>query len=251
MLIRILVGVLFVSISFCDYAEKDFNYLVSKNMNGFTPELLRLHFKLYAGYVKNTNDLLHNLKGLDETTMAYSAIKRRLGFEWDGMRLHELYFENLGGEGKLQSESELYQGIVSEWGSYEKWAQNFKAMGMMRGVGWVILYQDPASLKLYNVWIEDHEVGHLAGAVPLLVMDVWEHAYLTEYGLNRAGYLKAFFENIDWFAVDKRRVQKELVKTEAPSSLQGKNEKKWQSDRQKNNPRQTPPPPLPAPLSKG
>lgn len=215
-------------------------------MNGFTPEMLRLHFKLYSGYVKNTNDLLHALKGMDDTTMAYHALKRRLGFEWDGMRLHELYFENLGGDGKIDKEGGLYKALLSEWGSYDKWMQNFKAMGMMRGVGWVILYEDPISHKLCNVWIEDHEIGHLSGATPLLVMDVWEHAYLTEYGLNRTGYIKAFFENIDWSAVDTRRVPKELEKKEEPSSLQGKSERRWQSDKQKSNPKQTPPKPVPS-----
>ncbi len=243
---RFLFMVLLCSFCFCNYIEKDFNYIISKNMNGFTPELLRLHFKLYAGYVKNTNDLLQALKGIDDTTLAYGALKRRLGFEWDGMRLHELYFENLGGDGKVNKEGSLYQALVAEWGSYEKWVQNFKTMGMMRGVGWVILYEDPVTSSLYNVWVEDHEMGHLAGATPLLVMDVWEHAYLTEYGLNRTGYIKAFFENIDWTVVDKRKGLKELEKKEVPSSLQGRSERKWQSDRQKSSPKQTPPQPVPS-----
>ncbi len=243
-MIRVLIGILFCSFSFCNYIEKDFNYLIAKNMNGFTPELLRLHFKLYSGYVKNTNDLLKAMRGTDETTMVFGALKRRLGFEFDGMRLHELYFENLGGDGKVDKTSSLYQAIVSEWGSYETWVQRFKGMGMMRGIGWAILYQDPVSLKLFNVWVEEHDMGHLAGATPILVMDVWEHAYLTEYGLNRAGYIKAFFENIDWTVVDKRIIPGVSGKKEEPSSPQGKSERKWQSDKQKNSPRQTPPQPL-------
>jgi len=189
-----------------DYKPKDFSHLIG--MKGFSKELLELHFGLYNGYVKNTNALNQRLKELEKAgksrTPDYAGLKRMYGWEFDGMRLHEYYFGNLGGTGKLDKNSMLHQAIVKQFGSYEAWMQDFKATGLIKGVGWAILYQDPRTGKLTNAWINEHDVGHLAGAQPLLVMDVWEHAYITEYGTNRADYINAFFQNIDWEVVQKR-----------------------------------------------
>ena len=138
------------------------------------------------------------------SSLDYGALKRRLGWEFDGMRLHELYFENLGGKEPLDKSTALSQRIFKDFGSYEAWRKSFVATGMMRGIGWVILYRDPQSGRLFNVWINEHDLGHLAGGEPLLVMDVFEHAYITQYGLDRGKYISAFFDNIDWAKVDKR-----------------------------------------------
>lgn len=185
------------------YQIKDFSYLLGK-LDGINDSLLQMHFTLYQGYVKNTNALVEALKEIDDKTIAYGALKRRLSWEFDGMVLHELYFENLGGKGLLSPKTALYRKIVESFGSFEKWQQNFFATGMIRGVGWVILTQDPIDDKLYNVWVDEHNINLLAGGKPLLIMDVWEHAYLTEYGLNRGGYIEAFYKNIDWGVVEKR-----------------------------------------------
>ena len=120
------------------------------------------------------------------------------------MRLHEFYFDNLGGKDALDKSAPLYQRIAKDFGSYDAWKKNFIATGLIRGIGWVILYRDPQTGRLFNTWINEHHVGHLAGGAPLLVMDVFEHAYITQYGLDRAKYISAFFDNIDWAKVGKR-----------------------------------------------
>lgn len=189
------------------YQAKDFNNLLG-TLKGLSDPLLKMHFILYQGYVKNTNLLEETLKEMETQgkyqTIAYGALKRRLGWEYDGMVLHELYFENLGGKRRSPNkESPLYQLIERDFGSFENWRKDFLATGMIRGIGWVILYQDSKGF-LHNVWIDEHNINHLVGGNPLLVMDVWEHAYITEYGLDRKGYLEAFYSNINWPIIEGR-----------------------------------------------
>lgn len=189
-----------------DYIPKDYAYLYG--MSGFSDSLLKMHFQLYQGYVKNTNLLLNRLKELElqdkELSYDYGALKRRLGWEWNGMRLHELYFDNLGGEEFLDKSDPLFQKIVKDFGTFELWRKNFVSTGMIRGIGWVILYIDPQTGRLCNTWINEHDLGHLSGAEPLLVMDVFEHAYITQYALERGKYIQAFFDNVDWSKVSDR-----------------------------------------------
>lgn len=193
------------------YAVKDYQHLLK--MQGFTPALLEMHFKLYAGYVKNTNDLLSKLASMDAGSYEYGALKRRVGWEFDGMRLHELYFDTLGGDGKPDVKSPLYTALAAQFGSYEAWKKDFIATGMMRGIGWAILYQDPANGKLINVWINEHDVGHLATSAPLLVMDVFEHAYMPQFGLDRAKYIDVLFSNLNWNAAAQRYAGKKPAAT--------------------------------------
>lgn len=188
--------------SSADYQAKDYSNLLG--MPGFSDDLLNMHFKLYQGYVKNTNVLMSMLKTVDSLSYEYGALKRRFGWEFDGMRLHELYFENLGGKNQVNAQSALYQQIVKDFGSYDAWKKDFVATGMMRGIGWAVLYRDPSNGRLFNVWINEHDLGHLAGGSPILVMDVFEHAYITQYGLDKAKYIDAFFSNINWDAASKR-----------------------------------------------
>lgn len=191
---------------FASYQAKDYNYLIG--MEGFSDALLKLHFTLYQGYVKQTNSLLDSLdqmrKNGDSSSYQYSALQRRLGFEFDGMRLHEYYFDNLGGDGTVPEGSALYQAIVKQFGSFDAWKKDFQAIGLMRGVGWALLVVDPNSGNLMNIWVDEHQISHLATANLILVMDVWEHAFMPQYGLNRAGYIDAFFKNIDWNRIAKR-----------------------------------------------
>lgn len=184
------------------YSAKDFSRL--KGMPGFSDQALQLHFTLYQGYVKNTNVLLEELGKIAANTPAYAEMKRRLGWEFNGMRLHELYFGNLGGNGQLAPDSKIAKRLSEQFGSVDNWISDFKATGAMRGIGWVVLYEDQVSGRLLNTWINEHDVGHLAGAHPLLIMDVFEHAFIPDYGLKRAEYIEAFFKNIDWKAVESR-----------------------------------------------
>ncbi len=188
------------------YEPVDFSHLLG--MEGFSDGALKLHFKLYRGYVKNTNNLLKKLKDYATSgrtdTAEYAELKRRLGFEFNGMRLHEYYFGNLGGNGKLKKDNDLYEAIEVNFGSFEQWKKDFIATGTMRGVGWVVLYQDMATGRLINTWINEHESNNLVGCKPLIVMDVFEHAYMIDYGLDRRKYINAFFDNLDWGAVAQR-----------------------------------------------
>jgi superoxide dismutase, Fe-Mn family len=188
------------------YTAKDYSKLIG--MAGFSETLLKNHFTLYQGYVTNTNKVLDGLALLAKEgkagTPEYAEMKRRLGWEFDGMRLHEYYFENLGGKAPLSSSGKLAKKMIESFGSVDAWEKDFRATGALRGIGWAVLYEDPASGGLINFWINEHDGGHPAGARPLLVMDVFEHAFLTDYGLKRADYIEAFFKNIDWAAVEAR-----------------------------------------------
>lgn len=193
--------------SLAPYQAKDFSYLLG--MDGISDETLKVHFKLYQGYVTNTNLLMQLLNQYmvegKEKTAPFQELKRRLGWEFDGMRLHELYFENLGGKGTtLDSNSSLAKQIVQDFNSIEEWKKDFVATGTIRGIGWVILYQDPVQGRLINTWVGEHDIGHLATARPILIMDVWEHAYILDYKTERMPYIEAFFNNINWELVSKR-----------------------------------------------
>lgn len=184
------------------YRAKDYSYLLG--MPGFDERLLKLHFTLYQGYVNNTNKILQDLETIDRGSICFSEMKRRFGWEFSGMRLHEYYFDNLGGQPMGQEKSNFLEWLHHCFGDMERWEADFKAVGLMRGIGWVVLYRDNHNGKLMNCWVEQHDKGQLIGCQPLLVMDVWEHAYLCQYGLDRKAYIENFFKNINWQVVLKR-----------------------------------------------
>ena len=188
------------------YVAKDYAQLIG--MEGFSETLLKNHFTLYQGYVTNTNKVIDTLaqmlKDDKAGTPEFAELKRRLGWEFNGMRLHEYYFENLGGKEAIKKDGKLAKKLAEDFGSYELWEKEFRAMGAMRGIGWVILYQDVTNGRLINFWINEHDVSHPAGCTPLLIMDVFEHAFMVDYGLKKADYIGAFFKNIDWSVVEKR-----------------------------------------------
>jgi Fe-Mn family superoxide dismutase len=176
---------------------------------GFSNQLLTNHFTLYNGYVTNTNKVMDTLAGMlkegKNGTPEYAELKRRFGWEFNGMRLHELYFGNMvKGGAALSNQSKLREKLVKGFGSYENWEKDFKSTGSMRGIGWTVLYYDAAADQLFNVWVNEHDVGHLAGVTPVLIMDVFEHAFMIDYGLKRPDYIEAFFKALDWTAASKR-----------------------------------------------
>jgi Fe-Mn family superoxide dismutase len=188
------------------YVAKDFAFLLG--MPGFSDTLLKNHFALYQGYVNNTNKIMELVAGMvkegKEGTPEFAELKRRLGWEFNGMRLHELYFGNLGGEGDMSKAPKLEKKKREQFGSVEVGAKDFIATAAMRGIGWVIMYQDIESGLLFNQWINEHDVGHPAGCNPLLVLDVFEHAFMIDYGLKKADYIEAFFNNVKWDVVEQR-----------------------------------------------
>jgi Fe-Mn family superoxide dismutase len=193
------------------YTPKSFDL---RRLQGISDRTLETHFKLYEGYVKETNRLSEEIaeflkdgKVDQEEMPAYSELTRRLGFEYNGMVLHEYYFSNMksGGSGDPRTDSAFHQAVEDSFGSYELWKADFSSVGKMRGVGWAICYQDPANGHVSNHWITLHEYGNVAGFIPLLVMDVWEHAYILDYKPSERGeYVQAFFSNIDWKVADQR-----------------------------------------------
>ena len=192
------------------YQAKNFNHLIG--LGGFSEQLLKNHFTLYEGYVANVNklgDTITNLKKEEKFgTPEYAELNRRLGWEFNGMRLHEYYFENLTKDFReMDKNSGLFSAILKEFGSYKMWEKDFKFMGVIRGIGWIILYHDKLAGRLFNVWINEHDVGHFAGAEPILVMDVFEHAFMLDYGLKKADYIEAFLKTIDWEVADLRYAQ--------------------------------------------
>jgi superoxide dismutase, Fe-Mn family len=193
------------------YTAKQFNL---SGLNGISDRTLEMHFKLYEGYVKETNKLTEKIAEflkdgrVDQEEMpAYSELTRRLGFEYNGMVLHEYYFGNMKrqGAGDPDKNTNFLKAAEASFGSYDIWKADFVSVGKMRGVGWAICYENPANGRLSNHWITLHEVGNVSGFNPVLVMDVWEHAFLLDYKpAERPKYIEAFFSNIDWAACDER-----------------------------------------------
>jgi len=184
-------------------------------LHGISDETLEMHFKLYEGYVKETNNLTEKLEklslgnGLPEGgRVTFGELTRRLGFEYNGMMLHEHYFGNLKKDGgEPEKGAAFVVAVERRFGSYEAWKTDFINIGKMRGVGWAICYQDPTRNRISNHWVTLHEVVNIAGFNPILVMDVWEHAFLLDYApAERAEYINAFFTNIDWKAVEQRLI---------------------------------------------
>jgi Fe-Mn family superoxide dismutase len=193
------------------YQAKQFNL---SGLNGISDRTLEMHFKLYEGYVKETNNLSNRISEFlkdgkvdQEEVPAYSELTRRLGFEYNGMVLHEYYFGNMkrDGSGDPEKNSAFFRASEASFGSYDIWKADFVGIGKMRGVGWAICYENPANGRLSNHWISLHETGNVAGFNPVLVMDVWEHAFLLDYKpAERPKYIEAFFSNIAWNACDER-----------------------------------------------
>ena len=189
------------------------NSLKPGPLEGLSSGMIDQHWMLYKGYVTNTNlinktlwDGMDSEKDINEPKLA--ELERRLGFEMNGMVLHEYYFEALKkGADQPVSSSELHQKLSADFGSFARWRKQFTGIGKMRGVGWVLTSLDPGTNRLINTWVSDHEIGHIAGYKPVIVMDVWEHAYVGDYGSTadgRAKYIEAYFQNLNWDVIAER-----------------------------------------------
>jgi len=180
-------------------------------LTGISDHTLEVHFGLYGGYVKNTNLINEQLVDMTRAgqtgSLPYAELTRRLGFEYNGMVLHEWYFGNLKREagGEISSSSELGRALGESFGDIDTWRKDFTAIGSMRGVGWAVTYLDPVTRRLSNHWITLHEDGNIAGFKPIVVMDVWEHAFLLDYKpAERPKYIEAFLANFDATAAEQR-----------------------------------------------
>jgi Fe-Mn family superoxide dismutase len=183
------------------YTAKDFSSLLG--MSGFSDTMLNNHFTLYKGYVDNSNKLITNLDKVEKGSQEYQELKRRLGWELNGIKLHELYFDNMCVGGKAMSDK-IEELIVTNYKSVDEYFASLRRNGMIRGIGWVLLMQDSDTGNLYHVFVGEHNVGNVVNGKILMVMDCWEHAYMTDYGIKRADYIESFIANIDWSKVEAR-----------------------------------------------
>ncbi len=186
------------------YQEKTFQFGA---LEGLSEKQVEVHLGLYAGYVKNVNILLSEMErmkaeGVEGPMLA--EVRRRFGFEYNGMRMHEYYFEQFEG-GRVEVGGALKDAMIERWGSVEAWRADFDAVAKLRGIGWALLVQDERTGALHHVWVSDHELGQLGGARVILALDVWEHAFMVDYvPAERGRYIEAFFANVNWDVVGKR-----------------------------------------------
>lgn len=182
-------------------------------LEGLSEKQIKVHVALYEGYVKHVNLIMETLKGYaaygdkasDGDKLAIAELRRHFAFEFDGMRLHEYYFEQFEGEKGGNPESMLAKAAAEKYGSGEAFLAHIREVATTRGIGWVVVYADPGAKTLHTVFVADHEVGQHAGLPIILALDVWEHAYMVDYvPAEKKNYIDAFFANLNWSVVEKR-----------------------------------------------
>ena len=190
-----------------EYTAKTFQV---PELRGISAKTIEEHLKLYAGYVKHTNLILAKIQELkkdaDANAYALGEINRRLGFEYNGMRNHEVYFSILeGGAQASDSESALAKKIAEQWGSFDAWMTEFKTIALTRGIGWAMLYYDRAADRLLNAWIDEQHLGQLQDCTLILALDMWEHSYVADYQPSgKKSYVDDYLSQINWQKVEER-----------------------------------------------
>ncbi len=190
-----------------EYTAKTFSI---PELEGISSKSIEEHIGLYQGYVKNFNAISKKLPEYaadsEANAHALSELIRRRSFEFGGMRLHEYYFAQFeGGAKALNPESKLAQQFTKEYMKVEHFEPYFKSIGSMRGPGWAILYWDAYGQQLLAGFSGEQHQGHFVTLPIVLALDVWEHAYLLDYGAQGKGkYLDAFFKNLNWSLIEER-----------------------------------------------
>lgn len=187
------------------FEAKQFN--IGK-LKGISEKNIEEHLKLYQGYVKHANLILEKIEemsdNLDKNAYAIAETQRRFGFEYNGIRNHEVYFDSLSdGAKELEEGSDLKKKIEDDFGSFDKWLSYFKNMALTRGIGWAILYYDKKENQLLNAWIDEQHLGQLQGCTPILALDMWEHSFVFDYQPSgKKDYVNDFFANLNWKAIE-------------------------------------------------
>jgi Fe-Mn family superoxide dismutase len=190
-----------------NYEEKKFKL---NHLNGISEKQIEEHLKLYEGYVKHTNLISEKQKELSQeeqkNSYAIAEITRRLGFEFNGMRMHEYYFEQLEEGSKNLNENSLFANFIKEkYADFDSALLKIKNSIKLRGIGWVVVYYDKQIKELKMAWVDEHQNGQLAGLPIIIVIDMWEHAFMVDYlPSEKSKYTDAFFENLNWEVVEKR-----------------------------------------------
>lgn len=181
------------------------------SLDGLSEKQVTAHLGLYEGYVKHVNLLreqVHDLLSQDKEKYAYAVmeLRRRLGFEFNGMRMHEYYFTQFeGGTTDVDEKGALAKAVGEKYGSWNDFIDHFKTVGMSRGIGWSVLYNDPKGKTVHTAWVSDHELGQLGGLPIILAMDMWEHAFMVDYlPSEKKNYVEAFLKNVNWGVCEKR-----------------------------------------------
>ncbi len=190
------------------YTIQNFSHLT--NIGQISDTAMQMHFKLYEGYVNNINSIGEKLSTLEKNTPEWNELHRRYGWEWNGMRNHEIFFDLLKTEKNVQgmenSEEfkniEVFKKIVESFGSFENWKADFVAICKMRGMGWAMLVEDSKTGQLINTWVNEHDAGMLSDVKIILLIDMFEHAYIKDFGTDRAPYINSIFEHLDFEKVN-------------------------------------------------
>ena len=180
-------------------------------LKGLSKKQIDVHLALYEGYVKHSNLILEKIEKLREedaegNSYLMSELRRRFGFEFDGMRMHEYYFEQFeGGATEHQEESPLMDAVMDKYKNWDGFIAHIKEVCGTRGIGWTVVYYDPAARTLHTAWVNDHEIGQLAGLPIMLAVDMWEHAYMVDYKpKDKMTYVEAFLKNVNWTVIEER-----------------------------------------------
>ncbi len=192
---------------YMQYQAKKFNL---PELAGLSQKQIDVHLALYEGYVKHVNLIMEKISAYKEAdaegnAYAIAEMRRRLGFEFDGMRMHEYYFEQFEGEKGGDSESALAKSAAERYGSGDAFIAHIQEVAGTRGIGWTIVYYDPTVKMLHTAWVDDHQLGQLSGLPIILALDMWEHAYMVDYApADKKTYVQAFLDNVNWTVVEKR-----------------------------------------------
>jgi len=188
------------------FTEKKFNI---PNLKGISAKTIEEHLKLYAGYVKNLNQIHEKMddyaKDLEGNAYSLNEFLRRFSFEYNGIRNHEVYFASLeGGTKPLSEKSALRKKINETWNSFDGWLAGFKNFAATtRGIGWAVLWLDPRTGDLHCSWVDEQHLGLLNSCVMILAIDMWEHSYVADYQPSgKKNYVEDFFANVNWEVIE-------------------------------------------------
>ncbi len=184
------------------FTEQKFNI---PPLKGVSAKNIGEHLKLYAGYVKNANLILDEIKKGTAGDYAIAEMQRRFSFEFNGMVNHEYYFESfIGGSAPFTASGAFQKAVIEEWGSFDAWVARFKQVAATRGIGWAMLYYDPMTKHLLNAWVDEQHFGQLNGCKTILALDMWEHSFVADYSPSgKKQYIEDFFANLNWTAIEK------------------------------------------------
>ena len=177
---------------------------------GLSKDQIAVHLALYEGYVKHTNLILETIQKLrtedaEGNAFQINELRRRLGFEFDGMRMHEYYFEQLEGGSMEAPEGMLAEKASARYGSWDAFVAHLKEVAGTRGIGWTVVYYDPSVDALHTAWVDDHQLGQLSGLPIILAIDMWEHAFMVDYKpAEKKSYVEAFLANVNWHVAERR-----------------------------------------------